>query len=146
MSHCRRGKQHHHGGDVCGIVVVGLRTFPYYFYCRNPAGRDFFVPARTLIGVFLLINCTLLFSPQLKSGHFSSATIFKISCVLLLSWYIFMISTSYILDFAWSTRTIATLSLIKKNFALICFFFPLDKRPFLSAVVGMVQANKTYKK
>ncbi len=30
---CRRGKRHHHGGDVCGLVV-----FPHYSYRRNPTG------------------------------------------------------------------------------------------------------------
>ena len=52
MPHHRRGKRHqHHGGDVCGIVVVGLKD---YSYCRNHMGWEFFVPAQTLIGVFLL--------------------------------------------------------------------------------------------
>ena len=34
--------------------VRGRRYFPYYSYRRNPTGREFFVPARTLIVVFLL--------------------------------------------------------------------------------------------
>jgi len=29
--------------------VGGRRYFPYYSYCRNPTGREFFVPAGTLI-------------------------------------------------------------------------------------------------
>ncbi len=28
--------------------------FLYYSYCRNPTGREFFIPAQTLIGVKLL--------------------------------------------------------------------------------------------
>jgi hypothetical protein len=34
-----RGKRHHHGGDVCGLVVLGVK---------------FFVPTGTLTGVKLL--------------------------------------------------------------------------------------------
>jgi hypothetical protein len=37
--------------DCC---VRGGRYFPYYSYRRNPTGREFFVPARTLIAVKLL--------------------------------------------------------------------------------------------
>jgi hypothetical protein len=37
------------------MVVMGWRAFPYYSYCRNPMGWEFFVPARTLIEVFLFI-------------------------------------------------------------------------------------------
>ena len=76
------------------------------------------------------------FLPSWKVTIFHHRPFFKSSCVLLLSRYILMISTSYILDFAWSTRTIKTMSLIKKNFALTCFFFPLDKRPFFISSCG----------
>ncbi len=34
--------------------VGGGRYFLYYSYCRNPTGREFFVPAGTLIAVKLL--------------------------------------------------------------------------------------------
>jgi hypothetical protein len=34
--------------------VGGRRYFPYYSYSRKPSGREFFVPARTLIVIFLL--------------------------------------------------------------------------------------------
>jgi hypothetical protein len=34
--------------------VGGRRYFPYYSYSRKPTGREFFIPARTLIVVFLL--------------------------------------------------------------------------------------------
>ena len=81
------------------------------------------------------------FLPSWKVTIFHHRPFFKSSCVLLLSRYILMISTSYILDFAWSTRTIKTLSLIKKNFALTCFSSHLISDHFSSAVVGMVQAN-----
>ena len=37
-----------------GQLCSGRQYFPYYSYCRNPTGREFFVPARTLIGVKLL--------------------------------------------------------------------------------------------
>jgi hypothetical protein len=49
--HAVGGKQHHHGGDVCGIVVlVGDGTFCTIpiVNCRNPTGKEFFVPAGTL--------------------------------------------------------------------------------------------------
>jgi len=46
----RRGKRHHYGGDVCGLVVLGVdvtfRTIPYEV--------GVFVPAQTLIVVKLL--------------------------------------------------------------------------------------------
>ncbi len=40
-------------GDCC---VGGGRYFPYYSYRRNPTGWEFFVPARTLIAVKLLMD------------------------------------------------------------------------------------------
>jgi hypothetical protein len=52
-----RGERHHHGGNVCGLLCWGLRYFSYYSYSRKPTGREFFVPARTLIVVFLLKTC-----------------------------------------------------------------------------------------
>ncbi len=39
--------------DCC---VGGGRYFPYYSYRRNPTGREFFVPAGTLIAVKLLTD------------------------------------------------------------------------------------------
>jgi hypothetical protein len=39
---------------MCGLVCLGRQYFPNYSYRRNPTGREFFVPARTLIGVKLL--------------------------------------------------------------------------------------------
>ena len=47
-----------------GLLWWGQRTLPNYSYCRNPTGREFFVPTRTLIGVFLLnkkiVSCFFL--------------------------------------------------------------------------------------
>jgi hypothetical protein len=37
--------------DCC---VGGGRYFSYYSYCRNPTGKELFVPAGTLIAVKLL--------------------------------------------------------------------------------------------
>jgi len=37
-------------GELCWCST----DFSYYSYCRNPTGREFFVPAGTLIGVKLL--------------------------------------------------------------------------------------------
>ena len=55
MPHHRRGKRHqHHGGDVCGIVVVGLKGFFVLVLLWESCGAFFFVPAQTLMGVFLL--------------------------------------------------------------------------------------------
>ena len=34
-----------------GLLCWGWRASPYYSYCRNPTGREFFVPAWTLIGL-----------------------------------------------------------------------------------------------
>ena len=51
----RRGKQHHHGDDVCGLVVLGVdgtfRTIPTVGILR---GGKFFIPARTTLVVKLL--------------------------------------------------------------------------------------------
>ncbi len=44
----RRGKWLRHGGDVCGLLCWWWTLFLYYSYCRNPTGREFFVPAGTL--------------------------------------------------------------------------------------------------
>ena len=46
-------------GTTMVVIVVGLlwwgwRAFPYYSYCRKATGREFSVPARTLIAVKLL--------------------------------------------------------------------------------------------
>ena len=49
MPRRRRGKRHHHGGDVCGIVVVGLKDFSVLFLPQESYGAGVFVPARTLI-------------------------------------------------------------------------------------------------
>jgi hypothetical protein len=48
------------GGDVCGGLCRWSTEFPYYSYSRKPTGREFFVPARTLIVVFLLIDMRML--------------------------------------------------------------------------------------
>jgi hypothetical protein len=48
----RRGKRNHHGGDVCGLVVLEVK---------------FFVPAGTLIGVKLLIYLSPLESRSVSS-------------------------------------------------------------------------------
>ena len=40
-----------------GYLCLGRQYFPYYSYRRNPTGREFFVAARTLIGVILLKSC-----------------------------------------------------------------------------------------
>ena len=54
------------GTTMVVMLVGGLcrwsTEFPYYSYSRKPTGRKFFVPARTLIVVFLLniiLNCNL---------------------------------------------------------------------------------------
>jgi hypothetical protein len=39
-----------------GLMWWGWRAFSYYSYCRNPTGWEIFVPAQTLIGVFLKIT------------------------------------------------------------------------------------------
>jgi hypothetical protein len=43
-----------------GLLWWGWRASLYYSYRRNPTGREFFVPARTQIGVFLLIMTTIM--------------------------------------------------------------------------------------
>ncbi len=44
-----------------GWLCSSRQYFPYYSYCRNPTGREFVVPARTLIpiGVKLLTGIPL---------------------------------------------------------------------------------------
>ena len=37
-----------------GWLCLGRQYFPYYSYCRKPTGREFFVPAWTLLGAILL--------------------------------------------------------------------------------------------
>ena len=37
-----------------GQLCSGRQYFPYNSYCRNPTGREVFIPARTLVGVKLL--------------------------------------------------------------------------------------------
>jgi hypothetical protein len=44
--------------DCC---VGGGRYFPYYSYHRNPMGKEFFVPAGTLIAVKLLSDVNGLY-------------------------------------------------------------------------------------
>ncbi len=39
-----------------GWLCSGRRYFPHYSYCRNPRGREFSVPARTLKSVKLLTS------------------------------------------------------------------------------------------
>ncbi len=39
-----------------GSCVGGRRYFPYYSYHRNPAGREFFVPAGTFIAVTVKVE------------------------------------------------------------------------------------------
>jgi len=42
-----RGKRHHHGGHICGLLCWGLRYFSYYSYSRKPTGGSFlFGPER----------------------------------------------------------------------------------------------------
>jgi hypothetical protein len=43
----RRGKRLHHGGDVCGIVMLVVDS-------TLAMEQEFFVPAQTLIGIILL--------------------------------------------------------------------------------------------
>ncbi len=52
----KRGKRHHHGGDVCGLVVLDV---------------EFFVPAGTLIGVKLLRYITTTTTVTLPVFAFS---------------------------------------------------------------------------
>jgi hypothetical protein len=54
IPHRRRGKGHHHGGDVCELVMFGSTALSVHSYCRKSTKREFFVPARTLIAVKLL--------------------------------------------------------------------------------------------
>jgi hypothetical protein len=54
--------------DCC---VGGLWYFSYYSYSRKPTGREFFVPTRTLIVVFLLRFepvCCKVSHPTLNRG------------------------------------------------------------------------------
>ena len=55
---------HTHKDQIMVAMFVemcsGRQYFPYYSYWRNTTGRDFFIPARTLIGVKLLIMCVFL--------------------------------------------------------------------------------------
>ena len=39
-----------------GWLCSGRQYIPFYSYCRNPHGREFFVPARTQIVVKLSIS------------------------------------------------------------------------------------------
>ena len=43
-----------------GLLWWGWRASLYYSYHRNSTGREFFVPTRTQIGVFLLIMTTIM--------------------------------------------------------------------------------------
>jgi len=58
LPRCRRGKRHHHGGDVCGLVCSGRQYFLYYSYRKNPTGREFFIPARTFMAGKLFNSLT----------------------------------------------------------------------------------------
>ena len=53
-----RDKWHHHGGDVCGLVVFGSTVLSVLFLPYE-MGREFFVPTGTLIAVKLL-TCILI--------------------------------------------------------------------------------------
>ena len=52
-----------------GQLCSGRQYFPYYSYCRNPKGREFFVPTRTLIGVKLLTTIYLTVTLQLVENE-----------------------------------------------------------------------------
>jgi len=57
IPHCRRGKWHHHGGDVCGLVVLGVdgtfRTIPTVRILRaNP----YIVVVKQLLTVLIVIS------------------------------------------------------------------------------------------
>ena len=54
IPHHRRGKQHHHGGDVFHLLSWLLWYFWFYSYSKNPM-------ARTLIAVNLLSHPTELY-------------------------------------------------------------------------------------
>jgi hypothetical protein len=59
----RRGKQRHHGGDVCGLVVLGSMVLSVLFLPYKSYGARVFVPAETQIVVKLLKkteNCTII--------------------------------------------------------------------------------------
>jgi hypothetical protein len=62
-----------------GLLCWGLRYCSYYSYSRKPTGHEFFVPARTLIVVFLLIVVNVPFDDKSK---------FYVIFVLLLYLYI----------------------------------------------------------
>jgi hypothetical protein len=53
--------------DCC---VSGGQYFLYYSYHRSPTGQEFFVPARTLIAVKLLMHISTYQKPTyIGSGH-----------------------------------------------------------------------------
>jgi hypothetical protein len=62
MPRRRRGKRHHHGGDVCGIVVVGFLLWESYgagvFHSRSNPNRG--IP----------VNICLQFCMVTKIDHF----------------------------------------------------------------------------
>jgi hypothetical protein len=41
-----------------GQLCSGRLYFPYYSYHKNPTGREFFVPAQTLMGIPVTIAVT----------------------------------------------------------------------------------------
>jgi hypothetical protein len=62
-----RGKWHHHGGHICGIVVLGFTVLFVLFLLYNPTGWEFFVPARILIAVKLKL-LTWSFNHKIHGG------------------------------------------------------------------------------
>jgi hypothetical protein len=62
------------GGELCCC----LSEFLYYSYCRKSTGREFFVPARTLIAVKLLRPLYW----GVKRGSILVWSFFKIVCIL----------------------------------------------------------------
>jgi hypothetical protein len=69
MPRRRRGKRHHHGGDVCGIVVVGLRDFSVIFLLWESYGAGVF-HSRSNPNRGIPVNICLQFCMVTKIDHF----------------------------------------------------------------------------
>ena len=50
-----RGERHHHGGHICGIVVLGFTVLLCTIPTVESYGAGIFFPARTLIAVKLVV-------------------------------------------------------------------------------------------
>jgi hypothetical protein len=61
--------------DCC---VGGVQYFPYYSYHRNPMGREFFVPAGTLIAVKLLLGLDSIDADPIRSDDITNSFNFDV--------------------------------------------------------------------